>query len=202
MTCGRQAKAGGLVTEQHITVERYHLPRFTVELEPEQAWVSPGGVLEVGVSARYLWGPPVGGAQVSLRLELPEGATWEDGDGDGGGDGRTTASAILDGSGKARLRFSVDVAASGLPAGFGTYTPEEYTGTADGRPREGWGHSTYEVGAAIAGAAGVGRYVLFHHDPDQSDEVVREKERRARALFPRSVAAYEGLIVDAEPARR
>ncbi|MCA9530699.1 MAG: MBL fold metallo-hydrolase [Myxococcales bacterium] len=82
------------------------------------------------------------------------------------------------------------------------YTPEEYTGTADGRPREGWGHSTYEVGAAIAGAAGVGRYVLFHHDPDQSDEVVREKERRARALFPRSVAAYEGLIVDAEPARR
>jgi phosphoribosyl 1,2-cyclic phosphodiesterase len=76
------------------------------------------------------------------------------------------------------------------------YTPEEYDGRHDGRSRVGWGHSTFVEGARVAEAAGVGRYVLFHHDPDQDDHAVREKERRARELFPRSDAAYEGLTID------
>jgi phosphoribosyl 1,2-cyclic phosphodiesterase len=76
------------------------------------------------------------------------------------------------------------------------YTPEEYEGKADGRPRIGWGHSTYVAGTELARAAGVKQLVLFHHDPDQSDEAVRDKERRSRALFPESVAAYEGLVLE------
>ncbi|MFW6051265.1 MAG: MBL fold metallo-hydrolase [Myxococcota bacterium] len=74
------------------------------------------------------------------------------------------------------------------------YTPEEYAGE-QGLSRVGWGHSTFVEGARLAGEAGVGQYVLFHHDPDQDDEAVRDKERRARELFPRSLAAYEGLEV-------
>src|SRR5262249_6668102 len=58
------------------------------------------------------------------------------------------------------------------------YTPEEYGA------KKGWGHSTFEEGAKIAKAAGSRKLVLFHHDPTQSDAAVREKEERARKLFP------------------
>jgi phosphoribosyl 1,2-cyclic phosphodiesterase len=77
------------------------------------------------------------------------------------------------------------------------YTPEEYAGTAGtGGSKKGWGHSTFEEGARLAKAAGVKRFVLFHHDPGQSDAAVRDKEARAKALFPDVVAAHEGLVVD------
>ena len=76
------------------------------------------------------------------------------------------------------------------------YTPEEYAGQVDGLSKVGWGHSHFEAGAALARAAGVKRYVLFHHDPSQTDAMVRVKEQRARALFPDSVAAYEGLTLE------
>jgi phosphoribosyl 1,2-cyclic phosphodiesterase len=77
------------------------------------------------------------------------------------------------------------------------YTPEEYAGTAGtGGSKKGWGHSTFEEGAKIARAAGARRLVLFHHDPVQSDAAVREKERRARAVFPNTVAAHEGMTID------
>ena len=70
------------------------------------------------------------------------------------------------------------------------YTPEEYGA------KKGWGHSTYEEGARIAKAAGARQLVLFHHDPSQNDTAVREKEARARKLFPNAIAAHEGLSID------
>lgn len=75
------------------------------------------------------------------------------------------------------------------------YTPEEYIGVASSS-KVGWGHSTFEEGVALAKAAGCKKYVLYHHDPAQNDAAVREKERRAKALFENSVAAYEGLVLD------
>ena len=77
------------------------------------------------------------------------------------------------------------------------YTPEEYSGTAGtGGPKTGWGHSTFVEAAKLAKAAGVKQLVLFHHDPMQSDSAVREKERRAREIFPDTVAAHEGLSIE------
>lgn len=70
------------------------------------------------------------------------------------------------------------------------YTPDEYKG------KVGWGHSTYVAGAELAKAAGVGCYVLFHHDPMRSDAGVDEIEAKARALYAPSVAAREGLEID------
>lgn len=70
------------------------------------------------------------------------------------------------------------------------YTPDEY------RTKVGWGHSTYVAGAELAKASGAQRYVLFHHDPMRSDAEVDDVERRARELFPASIAAREGLVVD------
>ncbi|MFO0571407.1 MAG: MBL fold metallo-hydrolase [Polyangiaceae bacterium] len=74
------------------------------------------------------------------------------------------------------------------------YTPAEYRGDA-GPSRVGWGHSTYEDGAKLAIAAGVGEFVLFHHDPRRTDAGVAELEEKARALFPSSVAAREGMKI-------
>jgi ribonuclease BN (tRNA processing enzyme) len=71
------------------------------------------------------------------------------------------------------------------------YTPEEYSG------KKGWGHSTFEEGVKLAKHAGVKRLVLFHHDPTQNDAAVREKEKRAKALFPNVIAAHEGLVLEA-----
>ncbi|HSQ64117.1 MAG TPA: MBL fold metallo-hydrolase [Polyangiaceae bacterium] len=74
------------------------------------------------------------------------------------------------------------------------YTPDEYRGVRGGS-KVGWGHSTYVAGADLASAAGVGRLVLFHHDPQRSDEAVGEIEQAARSLFADTVAAREGMVL-------
>lgn len=70
------------------------------------------------------------------------------------------------------------------------YSPEEY------KTKVGWGHSTYVEGAELARAAGVGTYVLFHHDPMRDDEGIADLERRAGELFASSIAAREGMDLD------
>lgn len=74
------------------------------------------------------------------------------------------------------------------------YTPEEYRGET-GAARVGWGHSTFEAATELARAAGVGTLVLFHHDPRRADDEVAELEARARALFPGTLAAREGVTI-------
>jgi phosphoribosyl 1,2-cyclic phosphodiesterase len=77
------------------------------------------------------------------------------------------------------------------------YTPDEYKGlTGTGGSKVGWGHSTYTEATKLAAAAKAKRLILFHHDPLQSDAQVREKEQKARELFPNSAAAYEGLVIE------
>lgn len=75
------------------------------------------------------------------------------------------------------------------------YTDEEYTGSGGAPPKVGWGHSTISAGVALARAAGVGRYVLFHHDPARTDAAVEALERTAQAAFAPSIAAREGLCL-------
>lgn len=70
------------------------------------------------------------------------------------------------------------------------YSPEEY------KTKVGWGHSTYVEGAELARAAGVGTYVLFHHDPMRNDEGILDLETKARGLYASSVAAREGMEID------
>jgi phosphoribosyl 1,2-cyclic phosphodiesterase len=76
------------------------------------------------------------------------------------------------------------------------YTPEEYAGESGGMPKTGWGHATFVAGCELAKVAGVKQLVLHHHDPSQSDAMVRDKERRARELFANTVAAREGLVIE------
>jgi ribonuclease BN (tRNA processing enzyme) len=76
------------------------------------------------------------------------------------------------------------------------YTPEEYSGEAGGGPKTGWGHATFTAGCELARAAAVKQLVLHHHDPSQTDAMVRDKERRARELFPNTIAAKEGTVIE------
>jgi phosphoribosyl 1,2-cyclic phosphodiesterase len=69
------------------------------------------------------------------------------------------------------------------------YTPEEYPG------KVGWGHSTWTAAVELARAANVKQLVLFHHDPRRTDAQVAELEGRARAAFPATIAAREGLTL-------
>jgi ribonuclease BN (tRNA processing enzyme) len=70
------------------------------------------------------------------------------------------------------------------------YVPEEYPA------KLGWGHSTYVQGCELARSAGVGSYVLYHHDPMRSDAQVAAIEGRAQQLFASTLAAREGLELD------
>lgn len=76
------------------------------------------------------------------------------------------------------------------------YTPEEYAGEVGGGPKTGWGHATFVAGCELAKAANVKQLVLHHHDPSQTDAMVREKEKRAREHFPNTVAAREGMVIE------
>ena len=75
-----------------------------------------------------------------------------------------------------------------------TFTPEEYCGQV-GTPKTGWGHSTWEEGIKLAKAAGIGQLILFHHEPDRSDDAVGGIEKQAAAELPGTIAAYEGLEI-------
>jgi len=70
------------------------------------------------------------------------------------------------------------------------YTPEELRTT-----RKGWGHSSFESAVRTAQDAGVSQLVLTSHDPDRSDAEVDQLRGMARAMFPHTDAAYEGMTI-------
>jgi ribonuclease BN (tRNA processing enzyme) len=70
------------------------------------------------------------------------------------------------------------------------YTPDEV-----GTTRKGWGHSSYESAVRAAQDAGANRLVLTSHDPDRTDEDIDRLRSMARAMFPNTDAAYEGMTI-------
>ncbi len=59
----------------------------------------------------------------------------------------------------------------------------------------GFGHSTNEMAAEIARAAHVKQLVLFHHDPNYSDDTIARIQTQTRALFGKTIAAREGMAI-------
>ncbi len=70
------------------------------------------------------------------------------------------------------------------------YSPEQLA-----TDRRGWGHSSWLEGVKMARQAKVRNLVLFHHDPDSSDKVVDSFLSAARAEFPATWAATEGMTI-------
>ena len=63
----------------------------------------------------------------------------------------------------------------------------------------GWGHSVLRDTCRLARAAAVDELVLFHHDPERTDEALDAMQKQARSwLGAHDVecrAAYEGLTL-------
>ncbi len=74
------------------------------------------------------------------------------------------------------------------------YTEQEYTSSST--PKQGWGHSTWQMAIAVARAAGVKRLALFHHDPLHGDDMLEELEKEAQAAFQQTVLAREGMKIE------
>lgn len=71
----------------------------------------------------------------------------------------------------------------------GMYTEEEY------QQRIGWGHSTWKEGWKLTQRVPVGQIVITHHDPQKTDEVLRELEREAMLSVPNLHFAREGDVL-------
>ena len=67
--------------------------------------------------------------------------------------------------------------------------------------KHGWGHSLVSQVCALAVAADVKHLVLYHHDPDRTDDELDTIQKTARTwLYTHSphmqcTAAYEGLML-------
>ena len=70
------------------------------------------------------------------------------------------------------------------------YTPEEYE-----ERFTGWGHSTWKHAVAAAESAGVETLILTSHDPSHTDADVDRILAEARAVFPETHAAFEGMQI-------
>jgi phosphoribosyl 1,2-cyclic phosphodiesterase len=70
-----------------------------------------------------------------------------------------------------------------------TYTDDEYP------EHRGWGHSTWQEGVRIAGQARVKQFVIFHHDPSHTDEMMDEIAAAAAKVRPGTIVAKEGMTL-------
>lgn len=61
--------------------------------------------------------------------------------------------------------------------------------------KRGWGHSAWEDVVELAIESHVDQLLLFHHDPEASDEVLKERQFLARKKFPHTTMAREGLKI-------
>lgn len=60
----------------------------------------------------------------------------------------------------------------------------------------GWGHSTWQHAARLAQKAQVKQLVVFHHDPQMTDEKLDNRAKELEALLPGSYMAKEGLVIN------
>lgn len=74
------------------------------------------------------------------------------------------------------------------------YTDAEYKNP--NAPRQGWGHSTWQMAVEVAQAAGAERLALFHHDPAHTDDMLARAEREAQVVFPGAIMACERLTIE------
>jgi phosphoribosyl 1,2-cyclic phosphodiesterase len=75
-----------------------------------------------------------------------------------------------------------------------TYTDEEYDHPKTSK--KGWGHSTWQEAVKVAKAANVKQLVIFHHDPLHDDSFMDGIASDTAEVFPESVVAQEGMVID------
>lgn len=71
----------------------------------------------------------------------------------------------------------------------GMYTPDEY------ESQRGFGHSSWEITAALASEAGLSRTKIIHHAPGHTDEMLRNAEKELQSRFPGASLGREGEVI-------
>jgi phosphoribosyl 1,2-cyclic phosphodiesterase len=77
------------------------------------------------------------------------------------------------------------------------YTAKEYEAG-----KQGWGHTSYEYAINAANKANVKKLILFHHDPNRTDEQLTSLEAEYQRLIKNKTSmeimmAKEGLLIEA-----
>ncbi len=77
------------------------------------------------------------------------------------------------------------------------YTKKEYEAS-----KTGWGHSSYEYAINAAHKANVKKLIMFHHDPNRTDDQLKELEMKYKHLIEGRTSleiamAREGLMLEA-----
>jgi len=70
------------------------------------------------------------------------------------------------------------------------YEDKEYAGH-----YEGFGHNSMDMTIRLTQASTIKQLILFHHAPDRDDVALAHLQEVARARFPHTQAAYEGLVI-------
>ena len=98
--------------------------------------------------------------------------------------------------GKSRQEYTDFCSATDLLIHDAQYTDEEY------RLKRGWGHTTYDSAVQLAMDSGVGKLVLFHHDPDRTDDDLDRQLQHCRDIIRKAgssmecLAASEGMEIN------
>ncbi len=70
------------------------------------------------------------------------------------------------------------------------YLPEEYAAR-----KRGWGHSHWREAINVVMESGARELILFHHDPDHSDDCIDSVVAKAREYYAKVRAASEGMEI-------
>lgn len=73
------------------------------------------------------------------------------------------------------------------------YTEARYTSMPV--PTQGYGHSTVEIATSLAKAANIKKLVLWHHDPENTDDELDRVGELAAGFFPDAVVGRDGLEI-------
>lgn len=74
------------------------------------------------------------------------------------------------------------------------YTTEDYLNSFV--PKQGYGHSTFDMAVECQNQTGAEKLVFFHFDPEYDDEKLDSIKEQYKAISERAILAYEGLEID------
>jgi len=74
------------------------------------------------------------------------------------------------------------------------YTTEDYLNSFV--PKQGYGHSTFDMAIECKNQVGAEKLVFFHLDPEYNDEKLNIIKEHYKDLGDSAILAYEGLEID------
>lgn len=74
------------------------------------------------------------------------------------------------------------------------YTTEDYLNPY--APKQGYGHSTFEMAVESQNQAGAEKLVFYHFDPEYDDEKLDSIKEQYKPIADKAILAYEGLEID------